>query len=200
MSVSPTTSPAISERRLLTRRKTSATRPRVPPTLAQGKLARIVALTALLRGIFSAPKRFPASIPPTTRIVLNANDRRSSLRTGRPWRFVQVLVVAMRLIVGLTAVQITGVPHVVADVVTAIQGHEDRNHDDCPNDDGGRECPPGCPSCHCAHVMNALPAMAPPTVLDPLIPIDVALAPYVALEPPGPEPAALYRPPRTARG
>jgi len=130
----------------------------------------------LLRGFFGAPSR-----------------------TGRTWRFVkilQVLVVTMRLIVGLTAVQITGVPHVIADVVTAIQGHEDRSHDDCPNDDGGRECPPGCPSCHCTHVMNALPSLAPPTVHDPLIPINVAIALYMALEPPGPELAALYRPPR----
>jgi len=113
---------------------------------------------------------------------------------------LQLVVVAMRLIVGLTAVQITGVPHAVADVVAVIQGADEHEseHEDCPNDDDGRECPPGCPSCHCAHAMSALPSLGPALVPDPLVAIEVAIAPYEARWRPGPEPAALYRPPRTA--
>src|SRR4051812_29044155 len=28
---------------------------------------------------------------------------------------------------------------------------------DCPDQDDGRDCPPGCPSCHCAHGSVAVP-------------------------------------------
>lgn len=102
------------------------------------------------------------------------------------------------MLVAVTAVQITGLPHVLKDVVAAVQG--DVTHEQCPNDEDGRECPPGCPSCHCAHPMNALPSLGPSFVLDPLTPIEIATAPYEAQSPPGPEPGALYRPPRSRPG
>lgn len=109
---------------------------------------------------------------------------------------MRILLLAVRMIVAVTAVQITGIPHVVADVVAVVQA--DDKHEDCPNEDDGRECPPGCPNCHCTHPMSALPPAPPPMVLDLLIPSEIAVAPYESLGPPGPEPSALYRPPRSA--
>ncbi|MBK9266987.1 MAG: hypothetical protein IPM54_45330 [Polyangiaceae bacterium] len=161
------------------RRKTRATRPSVPNAPALGLRARFVAMMGVLQCLVAAP-------------TLRA--RRWPRRT---MRLVHVFVVAMRLVVAMTAVQITGIPHVVADVAAIAQGS---NHaEDCPNDEDGRECPPGCPSCHCTHAMNALPSVAPPTLLDLLAPIEVAIALYDPAEPSGPDPAALYRPPRPGR-
>lgn len=109
---------------------------------------------------------------------------------------MRLLVITVRMIVAVTAVQITGIPHVVRDVIAAVQG--DDAHEQCPNDEDGRECPPGCPSCHCAHPMNALPSVPPPMLLDGFVPIEVAVTSYKAQVPAGPEPASLYRPPRSA--
>lgn len=127
--------------------------------------------------------------------VRGVSASRWSFRTLRLFR---CFVIALRLVVGVTAVQITGIPHVVADVVAMIQGDGECSHDDCPNDNGGRECPPGCPSCHCTHVMSVLPILGRPLELDLLTPFEIAMAPYEAQGPPGPDLAALYRPPRTA--
>lgn len=109
---------------------------------------------------------------------------------------MRLLLVVVRVIVAVTAAHITGIPHVVRDVVAAVHG-DNVTHEQCPNEEDGRECPPGCPSCHCAHPMNALPSASPPMVLEFLIPIEVAMAPYGAQAPPGAEPTSLYRPPRS---
>lgn len=111
---------------------------------------------------------------------------------------MRILVIALRMVVAVTAVQISGVSHAVADVIVAVQGGDEYEHN-CPNDEDGRQCPPGCPSCHCTHAMNALPSLGPSFVLEPLTPIEIPIAPYEAQTPPGPEPGALYRPPRSPR-
>lgn len=161
-----------------------------PDVAAHGARAWLVEITTLLIGcIFLVPSFFRSSERTTS--------KRAHRWPSRAGRLVRILLVAVRMIVAVTAVQITGIPHVVADAVAVVQA--DDRHEDCPNEDDGRECPPGCPNCHCTHPMSALPFVAPPMVLDPLIPIEVAIAPYEALAPPGPEPAGLYRPPRSLR-
>ena len=113
---------------------------------------------------------------------------------------MRILLVAVRLFVALTAFQMTGLPHFAVDAVAAIQGTDETGHrdDDCPNDKDGRECPPGCPDCHCAHPMGALPLLPSPFLLELPSGAEIALAPYEATAPPRPDPAAVYRPPRHA--
>ena len=165
-----------------------------------GVRAQIVMMAAVVRSLFVRPSSAPAPN------LLNTNDHRKPSRTNgvRRWSFrmlraVNVLVIVMRFVVAMTAVQITGIPHVMADVVAAVQSDEDHEtgHENCPNDDDGRQCPPGCPSCHCTHAMSALPAVPVAMVLEPLVPIEIAVAPYEAQGPPNPEPMTPYRPPRT---
>lgn len=169
------------------RRMTSKTQ-RSAPKLSVAGIASLFAVCApfALSGAHANERHAPKNAKPRMRW------------SSRTARLFQIFVVVIRFVVATTAIQITGIPHVAADVISTIQGEDDSHREECPNDDGGRECPPGCPSCHCAHVMNALPFVAPPTELHLLPPMDIVIVPYIKLEPPGPEPAALYRPPRTA--
>ena len=114
-------------------------------------------------------------------------------------RYVQLFVMVVRLLMAFTAVQMTGMPHVVEDVMMALHNDDDQNHltDDCPNDRDGRECPPGCPDCHCTHMMHALPVLASPFLLELSSFAEIVFAPYAAQAPPRPAIGALYRPPRT---
>ncbi len=184
--------------------KTNAMSRRMPTGHGIGFRARFAAMVGVLRCLV-APPRAAFS---TSHFVLNANGYHRPRKTRRirqrslfVMRLVHRVVVVLRLIVAMTAVQITGIPHVAADMIVAMQSddHEDHSHENCPNDDDGRQCPPGCPSCHCTHAMSALPVAAPPTVLDRLIPMEMAIAPYKAQGPPNPDPITLYRPPRMIR-
>ena len=193
---------SLSERQSVGRLKNTAVLPSQPDRSRLGVRARLVAMAGVLRCLFAAPPVLPAS----PRILLSPNNRRTvnkSLYARRSSfqgaRLLRILVIALRMVVSVTAVQISGVSHAVADVIVAVQGGDEYEHN-CPNDNDGRECPPGCPSCHCTHAMNALPSVGPSFVLDALIPIEIAIAPYEAQSPPGPEPGALYRPPRSPRG
>ncbi|TKD10331.1 hypothetical protein [Polyangium fumosum] len=114
---------------------------------------------------------------------------------------MRILLVAVRLFVALTAFQMTGLPHFAVDAVAAIQDGDTPVHrdDDCPNEKDGRECPPGCPDCHCAHLMGALPPLVSPYLLELPSGADLMLAPYEATAPPRPDPSAIYRPPRPIR-
>ena len=89
-------------------------------------------------------------------------------RQGRSWRAARfgawfALLQALCVVVSL---QLSGVPHAVEDVAAMCDVLGD---DDCPDEPPGHECPPGCPSCHCAHPAAAAPmaatfnGVAPPT-------------------------------------
>lgn len=196
-------------RRGVVRAKTNLMPPRMPTGPKFWAHAQFSAMMGALRCLV-APPRLVAStahlhLPD---FVLNANDYRRSHQGSRvvrrpmlTMRLVHMVVIVLRLVVTMTAVQITGIPHVAVDVIAAMQNDErqEHSHENCPNDDDGRECPPGCPSCHCTHAMSALPVAAPSTVLDWLIPIEMTIAPYEAQGPPNPDPLTLYRPPRTLR-
>jgi hypothetical protein len=70
---------------------------------------------------------------------------------------------------------------------------------DCPGDDHGDDCPPGCPNCHCAHGSVALPRRA-----DERVAVvrndngDILPPPSEATAPRAPTLPGLYRPPRVA--
>ena len=71
---------------------------------------------------------------------------------------------------------------------------------DCPAESSGKECPPGCPNCHCVHGQVAsLPASL--AVLETLLPSSDAQStePLEASAPHAPFLPSLYRPPRAVR-
>jgi hypothetical protein len=109
-----------------------------------------------------------------------------------------LLLLGLRMLVLLFAVELSGLTHAVLDAYSAVTGdaHADS---DCEGDAGGHECPPGCPSCHCWHA--GTPSL--PLRMEPGRRIVVQLSalpgfiPGVAMPPPGKGPDSVYRPPRT---
>jgi hypothetical protein len=49
----------------------------------------------------------------------------------------------------LVAIQLSSVVHLAVDLWQDCDELSDC--DDCPNDQPGHDCPPGCPTCHCGH-------------------------------------------------
>ncbi len=96
-----------------------------------------------------------------------------------------------KLLAVLLSLQLAG----VADFAVRLT---DDVHDDCSNEQSGRDCPPGCPSCTCTHgPVGSLPAPAPavPSVTLPLTPDAVLPRAAVELRTLAELPH-VYRPPR----
>ena len=108
-------------------------------------------------------------------------------------------LLGVRALVLLFAVELSGLSHAALDVACSLTGctHEES---DCDESEGGHECPPGCPSCHCWHAG----APTAPLRMEPGRRIVVALTaqqgfvPGVAMPPAGADPDSIYRPPRAA--
>jgi len=116
---------------------------------------------------------------------------------GRPGRAWALLLVMVRSLLLVFALQLGGVVHDVSDFVEAVADTEDRaEHEQCPADGPCDDCPPGCPNCHCA---AALGSLAPPPALA-LSPQVLAFSLGTSLSgtqaPPGPDLPGLFRPPR----
>jgi hypothetical protein len=106
------------------------------------------------------------------------------------------LFAALRAVALCLVMQLSGVAHFALDLwlsgAAAAQHFHDSN-----DDDDGEPCPPGCPSCHCAHVSPALPVPSEmPAVVDLYPLLEVAWFPYRDGAPPPATPRFVYRPPR----
>lgn len=116
---------------------------------------------------------------------------------GRPGRAWALLLVALRSLLVVFALQLSGVVHDVSDFVEAVDsGSEHAEHEQCPADGPCSDCPPGCPNCHCPAAMGSL---APPPALA-VLPQVIALSPRASLDDTqaalGPDLPGLFRPPR----
>lgn len=101
----------------------------------------------------------------------------------------RLVVLALRVLVGLVSLQLSGVPGVAAEMgLRFLDDGADDCCSDCPLEKDGKECPPGCPNCHCAHGSIALPT----AVESSTAPVasdsddDVETAPYEASVPRAP--------------
>lgn len=120
--------------------------------------------------------------------------RRGLVGRSRPrwgWLFLAFRAMALCL-----ALQFSGVVHFATDLWLSSVGAAERCGD-CPDDEEGKECPPGCPSCHCTHVSPMLPEPSGAPALVGLLPLgEVTWGPHQSGTPPSPAPGSLYRPPR----
>ncbi len=104
----------------------------------------------------------------------------------------------VRVVAIVAALQVSGALHAAADALASFSGAV--ASDDCDHEEGGKQCPPGCPNCHCPSRSN----VAPPEAFDAstLLPLSECerLIPTFAddARPQGPERSPLYRPPRSA--
>ena len=106
------------------------------------------------------------------------------------------LFLLLRTIALVTALQLSGAIHAALDVWSAVAGAAVAT--DCDEESTGKQCPAGCPNCHCL----ARTIVAPPRVinLEALLTVDdserTAVSVCDARSPQGPPQTLLYRPPR----
>ena len=115
---------------------------------------------------------------------------------GRPRGTLRALAVLLRLLVVLVSVELSGVA-AVAELGSGVDETSAGCCTDCPVEKDGKECPPGCPDCHCSHGGIGLPP-AFEAVSGQVAAIDVVMLqrPYEAGVPHAPHLPGVYRPPR----
>ena len=111
----------------------------------------------------------------------------------------RLLVLALRVLVAMVSLQVSGVPAAAVEMGFRMDESVDDCCNDCPMEKDGKECPPGCPNCHCTHGSVALPTVTeksgPPTTAS--VDSDAEEpAPYEASVPRAPPLPGVYRPPR----
>lgn len=116
-------------------------------------------------------------------------------------RLLAVVLLVFRVLALIVAVQATGAMHAALDLAGALSGvvHVE---EDCSRRTPGHDCPPGCPSCHCASsVLSALPPHADDGLLAVLPPPgdELKRAFFDDHAPLRTERASVYRPPRSPR-
>ena len=126
-----------------------------------------------------------------------AHTRPSTWLLGAQRRVLlrRMVVWLMQVVAVVLAAESSGAVHATLDLAT-FAGVIEHPADGCEQD--GRECPPGCPTCHCAHgsVAQSIPLR---TLLDqmiPPLPLGLNLAFAETLLPASPARARLDRPPR----
>jgi len=111
-------------------------------------------------------------------------------------RLLHVVLLALRVLAVVVSVQVSGAGILVAELA-CVDDAGDGCCTDCPLEKDGKECPPGCPNCHCSHGGIAL-APAFESVTTQVVEIDerVLQRPYEAGVPHAPKLPSVYRPPR----
>ena len=104
----------------------------------------------------------------------------------------------VRVVAVVIALQMSGALHAAADALRSCAGLVAAG--DCDDGEDGKQCPPGCPNCHCPARSN----VTPPEAFDVSSLLTLSegqrLAPTFRDDagPPGPVRSPLYRPPRSA--
>lgn len=106
----------------------------------------------------------------------------------------------LRVLAAVLLLQLSGIAHAAIDTWDSLADESQQCSDGCENDDNGRECPPGCPKCHCSHVSPAvLQERAGEVVALPTPDGTATLAPHEASAPRSGEPLFVFRPPKFAQ-
>ena len=121
-------------------------------------------------------------------------------RNSAPRARALLLLAALRVLVLLFTVELSGVTHAALDVLSAFRG-DAHAESDCEDDEGGHECPPGCPSCHCWHAgtPSAPLRMEPGRRIVLRLTAEPGFVPALAMPPAGADATGIYRPPRARR-
>ena len=118
-------------------------------------------------------------------IVVHAKQRRYAL-----------FVVVLRVFVLLFSAELSGLTHAAVDIFALDGAHQT---DDCDDENGGHECPPGCPSCHCWHAGTPTAPLAMHFEMQVVV-VQVSrpgFIPVTKAAPRGADHDSVYRPPRS---
>ena len=109
-----------------------------------------------------------------------------------------VVLVALRALLVVFALQLSGTIHDISDFVEAVAAVPDKvEHEQCPINGPCNDCPPGCPNCHCAAALGSVAPASPPIATMPALlasALPTSLAKTQA--PCGPDLPGLFRPPQ----
>lgn len=131
----------------------------------------------------------------------SARSRTERRQRPRRFRAFALVLIALRILVGIAAFQLSELGHLGADIAeqAGLVVHEP-DADDARESEPGHDCPPGCPTCHHVHASNAslIPWLTPPAPLAARLESILMELPPVAEAPPGPALPSVFRPPRRA--
>ncbi len=118
-------------------------------------------------------------------------------RQGRVKRSWAVVLVALRALLVVFALQFGGTIHDISDFVEAVAGVPDNaEHEQCPVNGPCDDCPPGCPNCHCAAALGSVAAASPIAILPQVFASALPASLAETQAPHGPDLPGLFRPPQ----
>jgi hypothetical protein len=118
-------------------------------------------------------------------------------RKACPRRSWALILVVVRSLLLVFAMQFSGVVHDISDFVEAVTATPAQaEHEHCPADGQCNDCPPGCPNCHCPAAMGSLAAASPLAVAPQVLALSLPASLHETQAAPGPELPGLFRPPR----
>jgi hypothetical protein len=118
-------------------------------------------------------------------------------RKGRIKRSWAALLVALRALLIVFALQFSGTIHDISDFVEAVAAAPDKaEHEQCPVDGPCNDCPPGCPNCHCAAALGSVAPASPMAILPQVLTAALSVSLAETQAPRGPDLPGLFRPPQ----
>lgn len=110
-------------------------------------------------------------------------------------RLLRAITIALRVVIGVVALNLSGMSGLASPIGLSAA---DDCCTDCPIEQSGKECPPACPVCHCAHGNIALPTSFEKST-EPPAPLERSadVTPYEASVSSAPQLPGVFRPPRT---
>ena len=126
------------------------------------------------------------------------SERSTQLSNSRPTGRSGALLSVLRIFFVLLAVQLSGIGHALIDLQLLADETSAVQHGDCSSDAPGRDCPPGCPTCHHANGGVGSPAQHLNFKVIAAAPHVVRFAPSEADAPPTPPLRSVFRPPKLA--
>jgi hypothetical protein len=128
----------------------------------------------------------------------------SYLSRARPFSIgrsgvARLVSLVVRALVLLVSIELSGLAGVAAEMAAMNAEGSADCCSDCPLEKSGKECPPGCPNCHCSHGGAVFAPAVATELADAFDPArTVVAAPTDPAAPRAPVLPGVYRPPRFA--
>jgi len=118
-------------------------------------------------------------------------------RHGSVKRSWAVVLVALRALLVVFALQLSGAIHDISDFVETVTTASDKaEHEQCPVDGPCNDCPPGCPNCHCSAALGSVATATPLAILPQVLACALPASLAETQAPRGPDLPGLFRPPQ----
>lgn len=107
------------------------------------------------------------------------------------------LLVVLRLLAVVLSLQLSGIGEPLTELVCAVACDVPCHHDDESSQDAPcNDCPPGCPSCHCANALVSIVPAPSAALLEAQLLAQPIQLQFSEQAPCSPELSGLFRPPQ----